>query len=104
MELSEIQARVREASYFESRHARNERSADGLTLQQVETALLSGEILEQYDDTGRGESCLLIGFSGETAIHVVCGWSGPDKHAVVLITVYKPGPPKFSDPWTRGIK
>ena len=79
MELAEIQARVSNGKYFESRHARNERSNDNLTLQDVEAALLSGAILEQYPDTGRGESCLLVGFSGATAIHAVCGWSGPEK-------------------------
>jgi len=101
MELADIQARVREGKYRESRHARNERSNDNLTLQQVEEALLSGKILEHYPDTGRGDSCLIVGFAGEAAIHVVCGWSGPEQAELVLITVYKPGPPKFVDPWTR---
>ncbi len=101
MNLPDIQARIREGAFLESRHARNERSHDNLTLHEVEAALLSGGILEQYPDTGRGESCLIVGFSGATAIHIVCGWSGPGKNAVVLVTVYKPGPPKFSDPWTR---
>ncbi len=27
-------------------------------------------------DTGRGESCLVVGFAREIAIHVVCGWQG----------------------------
>lgn len=62
MNLSDIQARVRDGKYFESRHARNERAGDHLTLQEVEDAILSGQILEQYADTGRGESCLLLGF------------------------------------------
>lgn len=101
MELADLQARVREGKYIESRHARNERSNDNLTLQEVEGAILSGQVLEQYPDTGRGESCLIVGSSGQIAIHVVCGWSGPEKAEVVLITVYKPGPPKFTDPWTR---
>ncbi|WP_431191222.1 DUF4258 domain-containing protein [Leptolyngbya subtilissima] len=37
-------------------HADIERKADDLTLMQVEEALLNGEVLEQYPDTGRGES------------------------------------------------
>ena len=36
--------------------------------------ILTGEILEQYPDTGRGESCLILGFSVTKPIHVVCGW------------------------------
>ena len=99
MDIEEIKTKVRANEYIYSHHADLERKADVLTLAQVENALLTGEILEQYPDTGRGESCLVVGFAGDTPIHVVCGWRG-DK--VVLITVYIPGPPHFVDPRTRG--
>jgi hypothetical protein len=99
MDIEEIKTKVRANEYIYSHHADLERKADDLTLAQVEDALLTGEILEQYPDTGRGVSCLVVGFSGDTPIHAVCGWRG-DK--VVLITVYIPGPPQFVDPRTRG--
>ncbi|MCA9874052.1 MAG: DUF4258 domain-containing protein [Anaerolineales bacterium] len=99
MDIAKIQAFIRTDRYFYSLHAEIERKVDGLTFSQIEEALLSGKILEHYTDTGRGESCLVVGFAGETPIHAVCGWRG-DK--IVLITVYVPGPPKFVDPWTRG--
>ena len=99
MDIEEIKAKVRANEYIYSHHADLERRADDLTLAQVEDALLTGAILEQYPDTGRGESCLVVGFSRDIPIHAVCGWRG-DK--VVLITVYIPGPPQFVDPWTRG--
>ena len=101
MKIEGIRERICAGRYVESAHSRNERQKDNLTLRQVEEALLSGEILEYYADTGRGESCLVLGFSGSTPIHIVCGWSGEDQENVVLITVYIPGPPKFSDPRTR---
>jgi hypothetical protein len=44
-----------------------------LTLAQVEDALLTGVILEQYPDTSRGESCLVVGFSRDIPVHAVCG-------------------------------
>ena len=99
MDIEEIKSRVRGNRYVYSLHAEIEHKADGLTFAQVEMALLSGKILEDYPDTGRGETCLIVGFAGETAIHAVCGWRG---EKVVLITVYIPRPPKFIDPWTRG--
>lgn len=99
MDIIEIQSAVRAEEYVYSLHADIERRVDGLTLQQIEEAILSSVILEQYPDTGRGESCLLVGFSDGTPVHVVCGWRGKK---VVLITVYIPQPPKFVDPWTRG--
>jgi len=99
MDIKEIQAKVRVNDYVYSQHAEIERKADELTIAQVEKALLNGEILEQYPDTGRGESCLIVGLADEIFIHVVCGWRG---EKVAIITVYLPRPPKFIDPWTRG--
>jgi len=99
MDLEEIKARVRTNQYAYSFHAEIERKAEGLTFTQVEEALLNGEILEEYPDTRRGESCLIVGFAGDTPIHIVCGWRG---ERVALITVYVPRPSKFIDPWTRG--
>lgn len=99
MEIEEIQAKVQANLYVYTAHGDIERQADGLTFSQVEEALINGEILEQYPDTGRGESCLVLGYAGENPIHIVCGWRGD---RVAIITVYLPSPPNFIDPRTRG--
>ena len=99
MNIDQIKEKVRNNQYMYSYHAEIERKADQLTFAQIETALLNSRILEQYADTGRGESCLVVGFAEEIPIHAVCGWRG---EKIVLITVYVPRPPKFVDPWTRG--
>ncbi len=98
MNLEEIKNKARSGNFRFSLHAEMEAEADSLDIAQIVDAILVGEILEQYSDTGRGESCLLVGFSDETPIHIVCG-----KRAeyIIVITVYIPGPPKFIDPWTR---
>ncbi len=101
MKIDEIKQLIRQDDYLYSLHADIERKADNLTLMQVEEALLNGEILETYLNTGRGESCLIVGFSADLPIHVVCGWRG---EKIVLVTVYVPQPPKFVDPWTRGTR
>jgi hypothetical protein len=99
IDINEIKAKVRADKYVYTHHAEIERRTDELTFAQIEEALLSGEILEQYPDTGRGESCLFVGSAQDVPIHIVCGWRG---EKVALITVYIPRPPKFIDPWTRG--
>lgn len=101
MEIDDIKEKIRSNQYMYSYHAEIERKADSLTFAQIETALLNSHILEQYADTGRGESCLVIGFAEDIPIHAVCDWRG---EKIVLITVYIPRPPKFIDPWTRGEK
>lgn len=98
MDIESIQEKIRSEEYVYTSHADIERKADDLTLMQVEEALLNGEVLEQYPDTGRGESCLILGYSNNLPIHIVCGWRG---NRVAIITVYTPGPPKFIDPRTR---
>lgn len=67
-------------------------------IRQIVDAILNDEILENYSDTGRGESCLILGFTSGTPLHIVCGNRGD---LVIIVTVYIPGLPKFSDPWTR---
>jgi uncharacterized protein DUF4258 len=101
MDIAAIKRGVRSSDYFYSQHALAEREAEGLTFGQIRDAILNGRILEQYPDTGRGESCLVAGFAGGLPIHAVCGWLGS---RIVIITVYIPRAPKFADPWTRGDK
>ncbi len=95
-----IQSRIRGGQYYFSRHGDQERQNDNLTLAEIEEALLSGLLLEQYEDTGRGESCLVVGFTAQgKPLHIVCG---EIDNRVVIITVYIPIPPKFKNPYQRG--
>ncbi|MDX8393317.1 MAG: DUF4258 domain-containing protein [Mariprofundales bacterium] len=90
---------VNSECYRYSLHGDKERMNDMLSLIDVEEALLSGRILEQYPDTGRGESCLVVGFSDKgKPIHIVCGMV---ESWLILITVYIPKPPKFITPFQR---
>jgi len=73
MEIKIIRKKLKDNEYVYSLHAEIERKADELTFHQIEKALLNGEILEDYPDTGRGESCLVLGFSDDIPIHAVCG-------------------------------
>jgi hypothetical protein len=95
-----IQSKVRDGNYYFSRHGDQERQNDNLTVSEVEAALMTGRILEQYEDTGRGESCLVAGFTDSgKPLHIVCGEL---EDYVVVITVYIPTPPKFKNPYERG--
>jgi hypothetical protein len=99
MELSKIREKIRADEYIFSQHAETERKNDSLEISDVESAILNGEILENYPDTGRGESCLILGYSRKKPVHAVCGWN---RHQwVVVITVYIPQSPKWTDDRTR---
>jgi hypothetical protein len=95
-----IKNKVRNVEEYFSKHGDQERQKDNLTVTEVRESLLNGRILEQYPDTGRGESCLVVGFSdGGKPVHIVCG---ERKEKLVVITVYIPSPPKFKNPYERG--
>ena len=101
MDIGKIKTKFRRGQYHFSLHAEIEAEADDLDFAQIVEAILNSDILEEYTDTGRGESCLLVGFSENTAIHAVCGYRAG---FVVVVTVYIPTLPKFIDPWTRAGK
>ena len=99
MDIETIKARVRNGQVVISAHADQEAADEEIDIAEIYTAILNDEILELYEDTGRGPSCLMLGFVNSRPIHVVCGWQ---RGSVAIITVYIPKLPKFKDPWTRG--
>jgi len=85
-----------------TRHGDQERKNDNLSIIEIEEAIQIGQTLEQYPNTGRGVSCLVVGFTSQgKPVHIVCGEM--DKE-LVIITVYIPTPPKFTNPYEREIK
>ncbi len=100
MDIKSIKEKVKSSEYFFSRHGDIERQNDNLSISEVEEAIFNSRVLEQYEDTGRGESCLLVGFTDNgKPIHIVCGYN---ENSLVIITVYIPSPPKFKNPYERG--
>jgi len=106
MDLGEIQRLLREGRYEISFHAQQERLEENLDVLQIEEAIVGqGEILEEYPNDPRGESCLLLGFVGRQPVHVVVGWARRQQEGqkvLRVITVYRPTLPKWIDPKTRG--
>lgn len=98
MELERIQDCVRDGKFLVSAHADQEAADEEIDIAEIREAILNGEILERYSDTGRGPSCLIVGWAGKRPIHIVCGWR---RGSVIIVTVYLPTPSKFVDPWTR---
>jgi len=100
MNIDEIIHNIKSDKYIFSNHAEVERKEDELEVVEVEEAIVNGNIIEDYPRDPRGESCLILGFSGEKPIHVVCGWNSDGW--LLIITVYIPKPPKWLTPTKRG--
>ena len=107
MTIEEIRELVRAGRYEVSIHAQQERLEDDLDINEIETTLLQGELIEEYPTDPRGPSCLVGGLAGSKQIHVVIGWATRKQQLeriLRVITVYIPQPPKWTDLRTRGTK
>jgi hypothetical protein len=99
MEIEEIKGNIKRDEYEISFHAEKERYAEDITIYDLETAISDGEILEDYPDDPRGPSCLILGYSQNRPIHIVCGYTLIKW--LRIITVYIPKQPKWIDERTR---
>ncbi len=105
MDIEWLRAKVRKEDYQLSSHACEECDNESISLQDVEHAILNGEILERYADRKdiRGDSCLIFGRDAQGGpLHIVVARSNLDEMRV--ITAYLPKPPKWIDERKRRIK
>ena len=100
LEIVWIKQSVTSNEYEVTAHADKERQLDKITIDELESVLLKGEIIENYPDNPRGSSCLVLGYGREGCpVHVVCGQGLSGK--LRIITVYVPTLPKWINPKVR---
>src|ERR671927_53955 len=93
-DLGAIQAAVAAGNYRFSQHARRQLSFRGISVREVEEALGSGEVIEDYPNDKYRPSCLILGWTGQRRpLHVQSTYAGPD---VVIVTQYEPDPNEWS--------
>ena len=68
-----------------------------ITADEIRETVLFGEIIEEYPEDHRGESCLVFHSKNNRFIHVVCS---PKKEYLVVITAYLPQ----SNQWSSDFK
>lgn len=69
----------------------------GISMDDVQTAILNGELIEDYPDDYPFPSCLIMGYCTPTSvIHVVCA-SNDSGTELWLITAYIPSKEKWMD-------
>jgi hypothetical protein len=86
--LKQFRERIKAARFVVTLHAAEELEDEGLSVYDVEAAILSGKITHRQKDLGSGEWKYLV--SGHTLSHqrvvVVAKLSSTDK--LVIITIY----------------
>ena len=76
-------------------HAVNQMSRPDrmISTKEVRDTVLFGEIIEEYPDDQRGQSCLVFHTKENRVIHVVCA---PKTEYLAIITAYLPAPEQWS--------
>lgn len=84
-------------------HGREGLRKHSLTLDAVRISIdLNGSLLEDYPNDRRGPSCLVLSYPSDgRPVHSAWAWDGTNDP--FLITVYRPGPPKFTPDGRTGI-
>jgi hypothetical protein len=62
LDIGWIKQQIRSGNDEVSGHAEDERQAERISIADVEAALLSAEMLEDYPNDPRGPSCLVLGY------------------------------------------
>jgi Domain of unknown function (DUF4258) len=92
--IEEIHNRIKQRKYSFSDHSVKRMIKRNVTRQEVESTILTGEIIEEYPDDKYSPSCLIYGKTE----------NGRDLHVqvslppfVVIITVYEPDQEEWVD-------
>lgn len=96
MNFKEIQKFVKKGEYLFSDHGDEERIEDGFSVDEVEEAIIAGEVISERLDDPRGESRLISGVcKNGRIIHIVIGLR---LGRPIIVTVYIP----TEDKWIYG--
>lgn len=79
-----------------TQHSRKRFAERGINTNDIQFLFKTGEIIEQYPDDTPFPSCLILGYSGERALHVV---ASIDEGLIYIITAYAPNPEKWEADW-----
>ncbi len=87
--IERIRAAVRQREYDMSAHAMEEMAEDGLTILDVEEAVLTGRVKKVERDDPRGNKFVVTGAGadGETPVGVVGRFPAADRFLIVTVYV-----------------
>ncbi len=63
----------------------------------IERAVKSGNIIEDYPNDPRGASCLILGRIGNRPLHILV--ARLEAEEILVVTAYEPDPEEWQDDW-----
>ena len=97
MDINDIKERVRHGRYRISFTHTEKLRQRGIEIFELEKAILSGEVIEDYPTDPRGPSCLILGYTQrDRPLHIVCGIMEAE---LLVITAYEPSLEEWEADW-----
>ncbi len=94
--IGAIRAKFASLLYEYSLHAVDQNILRHITRREIEEAIASGEVIEDYPTDKYGPSCLVLGFNSQgRPLHVQC--TRPAETRIKIITAYEPDPSEWLD-------
>ena len=97
MGIEDIRRKIGEGKYAiafthtEKLRSRRIRATD------IEAAIKSGKIIENYPNDPRGASCLILGRVGTRPLHIL--FARLEAEEMLVVTAYEPDPDEWEDDW-----
>ena len=92
LKIDEIQAMYSENSVVATQHFLQRIEKRGIALSEIQAAIETGEIIEEYPSDYPHPSALILGYAHNGALHIVVGVGGG---YAWLVTAYRPDQNKW---------
>lgn len=94
--IDDIRLKVRGQAYEYALHAVDQSIRRRISRYEIEEAIETGEVIEDYPSDKYGPSCLILGFTvAGRPLHIQC--THPSRTRVKIITVYEPSAEEWID-------
>jgi hypothetical protein len=100
--LHRVQTLVASGDFEVSRHGFRELAADDIVLDDVLAGLPSAMLVQDYPDSRKEPSVLVLQHDGDgKPVHVMWGSPKAAGRPAILVTAYRPAPERWSADFTR---
>ena len=97
MDIEDIRRKVGEGRYTISFTHTEKLRLRRIKAADIEQAVKSGNIIEDYPNDPRGTSCLILGRVGHRPLHIL--FAQLEAQEILVVTAYEPDPEEWEDDW-----
>jgi hypothetical protein len=97
VDIEDIRRKVGEGRYTISFTHTEKLRSRRIKAADIEQAVKSGNIIEDYPNDPRGASCLILGRVSNRPLHIL--FAQLEAQEILVVTAYEPDPEEWEDDW-----